>query len=174
VELLNDSPRRSKDGATRALDLSHPPRDKLSLRECDGEAFSMESERERERKSDEQCKRCPWVQVGSLLSRGDARLRAPTERRSGGNIEASGAAGPRVNVGREPVSENKLVDVKGQDVWCHVHVVPYLSSHCSLVQTVLFTVPARRFCSFHVRFCTISVGFVSIHHSFIYRRPHNM
>jgi hypothetical protein len=66
VELLNDSPRRSKDGATRALDLSHPPRDKLSLRECDGEAFSME--RERERESGEQSKRCSWVRVGSLVS----------------------------------------------------------------------------------------------------------
>ncbi|GJN19992.1 hypothetical protein PR202_gb07313 [Eleusine coracana subsp. coracana] len=46
VELLNDSPRTtsrcSKDGATRALDRSHPPpREKLSLRDGDGEAFSM-------------------------------------------------------------------------------------------------------------------------------------
>jgi hypothetical protein len=47
VELLNDSQRpasrRSKDGATRALDLSHPPREKLSLR--GGDFFSMERAR---------------------------------------------------------------------------------------------------------------------------------
>jgi hypothetical protein len=54
VELLNDSPswhastptRSRDDGATRALDLSQPPREKLSLRDGDGGAcFSMEWER---------------------------------------------------------------------------------------------------------------------------------
>lgn len=71
VELLKDSPRhasmasrRSNDGATRALpDLRHPlPRDKLSLRDGDGEAFSMVRERERERElaHGEQCKRGLW------------------------------------------------------------------------------------------------------------------
>jgi hypothetical protein len=73
VELWNDSPRpesrRSKDGATRAcLDLSHPPREKLSLR--GGDFFSMERARVSNNNAREE------AGVGSCLRR------MPSERRA--------------------------------------------------------------------------------------------